>query len=87
MKTVAEMHAEWAKSVIPAAAGQVQRQEMERAFYCGFAAALRCATDAAHESGDDEELGVRLLASLKQQCMEFFMDMLAQPIKRTRVAQ
>lgn len=40
MDTIKEMHARWAAQVMPQGASQVQRQEMERAFYSGFFASL-----------------------------------------------
>lgn len=40
MKTIKEMHAQWAAKVVPADASQIQRQEMESAFYSGFYSSL-----------------------------------------------
>lgn len=35
MKTIQQLHREWADRIVPTGAPQVQRQEMERAFYSG----------------------------------------------------
>ena len=36
MSTIKKLHGAWAEKVLPAGCSQVQRQEMERAFYSGF---------------------------------------------------
>lgn len=37
---IAQLHAEWAARHVPPGASEIQRQEMERAFYSGFIACL-----------------------------------------------
>lgn len=71
MKTVAERWAMFEALVLPRNVGSVQRQEMRRAFYSGFQEALTAGIEMADESGADDELGVRLIQSLHEECQRF----------------
>lgn len=77
MKTIAEQWADFESVVIPRSAGGAQRQEMRRAFYAGFHSALECALQAADESGDDDDLGARMLQSLRDECKKFAVAVVA----------
>jgi len=62
VKSVQQLHREWADKCLPRDASQVQRQEMERAFYSG---ALACFTlqiaDIAALSDDAAEQAMQRL--------------------------
>lgn len=67
---VKKLHDEWASMVMPKDADQAQRQEMERAFYVGFYAALSYQlTDVANLSDDEAEAS---LAGLYKECEDYF---------------
>lgn len=38
IRTIKEIHSEWAAKIMPVGSSQIQRQEMERAFYSGAGA-------------------------------------------------
>lgn len=65
-----EMHASWGASVLPANCSQVQRQEMERAFYSGFRAVLLWQLHHAANLSDDE--AVRQLDALHKESADYF---------------
>jgi hypothetical protein len=79
MKTVKQLHAEWANRIIPKDAPQVQRQEMERAFYSGAFAvfSLQLADVAALPDDKAEEA----MDKIYNELMDYFKMMLAIPRK------
>jgi hypothetical protein len=77
MKTVAQLWASFEARVLPKTAGAVQRQEMRRAFYAGFAGALGAGLEMAEESGDDDDLGATMMQSLHDECERFVADVQA----------
>jgi hypothetical protein len=77
MRTVEQEWASFESAVLSKNAGAIQRQEMRRAFYAGFGAALGSLQQMASESGDDDDLGVTMVESLHQECMQFVADIKA----------
>lgn len=71
MKKIAGHWTEFASHVMPADVGDVQRTEMRRSFFAGAWAALDSVTQAADESGDDEEAGAEMLGELIEECRAF----------------
>lgn len=70
MKTIEQWWQQF-EVVLSPTAPAVQGQEMRRAFYAGFNASLQAGVEMADESGDDDDLGVRMMEDLYQQCREF----------------
>ena len=77
MRTIAQQWTTFEATVLPAAAGRVQRMETRRAFYAGFHAALMCGVEMADESGDDDVAGVAMMQALHQECSAFARDVAA----------
>lgn len=71
MKTVAQQWEMLAAQVMPPNAPAMQYQEMRRAFYAGFHAALMSGLAMAEESGDDDDAGAIMMESLHQECQQF----------------
>lgn len=53
--TIAEVHAEWAAHALRSIRNPIQIEEMRRAFFCGFGAALRAMSDAADAAATEDE--------------------------------
>lgn len=70
MSTIKALHAKWADKVMPAGAPQIQRQEMERAFYSGFFSAL--AWQLAEVAALPDAEAERLLAAGHEECELYF---------------
>lgn len=61
---------EFSRAVMPRTAGDVQRQEMRRAFYAGVEGMMK----VLHEIGEDdisEEAGCQILDAIKAELLEF----------------
>ena len=69
-RTIAQQWANFEKAVLPANAGPVQRQEMRRAFYGGFGAALMASVEIADAELTDEA-GAAVLEGYHQECALF----------------
>jgi hypothetical protein len=71
MNHIKKLHDEWAKAVMPPNASQIQRQEMERAFYAGF---CRCLTYQITEIQNlSDEDGSALLEKLQEESVLYFI--------------
>lgn len=70
MKTVAQLHAEWASIVTPRDAPLVQKIEMERAFYAGYFSCLEQQTTVLPELSDDD--GVEAIQKQLDECTAYF---------------
>ncbi len=71
LPTVAQLWAEFSGMVMPADAGEVQVQEMRRAFYAGFHALMSAQVgDAAAAATDDEQLA--WMMRLQREIQSFF---------------
>lgn len=70
MKTINERWKEFEAEVLPPEAPKVQRIEMKRAFFSGFATAHRFNFELADLSEAEAEAGLR---SLLKQCEGFFI--------------
>ena len=68
--SIREMHASWAAAVLPKDASQLQRQEMERAFYSGFRAQLLWQLHHLATLDDDEAL--RQLGAVHDESADYF---------------
>jgi len=77
MQTIAQQWIGFEKAVMPATAGSLQRNEMRRAFYAGFAAALAAGLDMADESGENDDIGATMWQRLHEECAQFGRDIQA----------
>lgn len=71
MKTVKDWWDTFEERVLPKGCHPIQRQETRRAFYAGFLASLLAGIEMADESGDDDDLGARMIQSLHEECQAF----------------
>ena len=72
MITIAKLHAEWAAKIIPPGAPQVQRQEMERAFYSGFFQCLAYQLQYITDDKVSDEEGAAALGRMIRECDTYF---------------
>lgn len=73
--TLAEIWVRFEQTVLdPIGAGDVQRQEVRRAFYSGAAALLELVLDIG-EPGFEEDAGVNRLAKLEAEIAQFSDDL------------
>jgi len=70
MRTIAQQWALFERLVMPPGAGQMQRQEMRRAFYSGFQASLNVGVEIAAADMSDEA-GAAVLQGLHEECRLF----------------
>lgn len=78
ISSIKDLHAVWAKAVMPPNVSQVQRQEMERAFYSGFCSALNCLMLEVSAISDEE--GVRACEALLRECETYFKTLSKAPV-------
>lgn len=74
MKTIAEQWALFEQMVLPQKASPLQRQDMRRAFYSGFQAAMVAGIEIAAASGDDDARGAAMLQALHDECAQFVVE-------------
>lgn len=80
--TIRQLHDKWASAILPKDSPQIQRQEMERAFYSGFFAALTWqVADVAAQPDDKAE---QLLQSGFNECEDYFKTLRQAPWDITR---
>lgn len=70
MKTIKQLHDQWAASVMPSGASQVQRQEMERAFFSGALSLYRLQIDDIMELSDNE--AEKALSKVRVELADYF---------------
>ncbi len=77
MSTVKQLHAKWSASIMPSDAPQIQRQEMERAFYSGaFAFFALMTSDIATLPDADAE---KAMQTVQNELQDYFRLMRASP--------
>lgn len=74
MRTIAQEWTRFEAAVLPPEAGQVQRQEMRRAFYAGCHTTLTLGMQMAAESGDNDDVGATMMDRLHRECLQFVDD-------------
>jgi hypothetical protein len=71
LKTIADWWADFESNVLPKGAGPIQHQEMRRAFYAGFHAALLAGFEMADASGDNDDLGATMMDRMYREAIAF----------------
>ena len=71
MRTVAQQFDGFAAALRLDNASAGQRKDMKLAFYGGAAAMLHSMTNAAHESGDSDDIGVTKVEQLRAELAKF----------------
>lgn len=70
MKTIKQLHDEWAAKIMPVGAPTVQRQEMERAFYSGTLSLYRLQINEIMELSDDD--AEKALSKVREELTDYF---------------
>ena len=74
-RTIAGLWASYSSSVLPASAGEIQRQETRRAFYAG-ASGLLGIMSGIGEPDVSEDAGVAVMEGLHQEATAFAQDVI-----------
>lgn len=76
MNSIGESWRLFERFIIPKDAGEVQREEMRRAFYCGAESVLRINWNIG-DKNMSEDAGIAILNGLRDECEAFAADMAA----------
>jgi hypothetical protein len=75
-KSVAEAHANWAKITTPPGVSDIQRREMEKAFYSGYFSAMKWCTEAITEMSDND--GSAAISARLKELDDYFGKLISQ---------